>query len=317
MFKKFVEKYWLLFFFVGLFVFMAFFRISFKDVWQTILTLRLWQLIVLLALYFLISFSFICVRKYLLYALNHSCSLRNLTYIHFSSLAAHYSTPVKIGFPLAVYLLKRFENIPYPQGTAVVLIELTVSTGICGMIAIFGGFFYFEKNSHDLFLIFLIAIVVISFLAGVTGFVVKKRISNSRLGKFISDTGSAFAQVALSHIILYTGMMILTQFFSSLSLVLLCDFFSVDLSLGQALTAGSTAFFIGAISMIPMGLGTRDASLLFYLKLLGVSGGIGISIVTVQRLLSTGLSFVLGMIFSGILGIKNIRNQNSLDITKN
>ncbi len=61
--------------------------------------------------------------------------------------------------------------------------------------------------------------------------------------------------------------------------------------------------------MIPMGLGVREVSMLFYLKQFGIDSGTGITIVTIQRLLSTGLSFVLGAIFGTVIGIKNISKQ--------
>jgi uncharacterized protein (TIRG00374 family) len=317
MLKNAIQKYWLLLFFLVLFAFMAIFRISFKDVWKNILTLTFWQVALLLGLYFVISIFHIYSRKYLLYAQDHTCRLRNLTYIHFSSLAAHYSTPAKIGFPLAVYLLKKFENVPYAHGTAVILIELAVSTVICGVVAIAGGFYYFEEHSHHLLRIFLILLAAGIALAAGLWLAVKKISGGSRLKKFISNMKAAFSMVTVRHLLVYALMMIFIQLFSSLTLVLLCHFFSAQLSIGRAITAGSTAFFIGAVSMMPMGLGTRDASLLFYLKLFGISGAVGITIVAIQRLLSTGLSFVLGMIFSAVLGLKNITAQNHLDATEN
>jgi uncharacterized protein (TIRG00374 family) len=311
--KKLVKKYWLLFFFILLFVFMAVFRISFKDVGKTIFALKFWQLLVLLTVFFVISFFRICVRKYLLSALSHSCSLRNLTLIHFSSMAAHYSTPAKIGFPLAVYLLNRFENVPYPRGTAAILIELVVSTGICGVIAVIGGFFYLKEYGYY-FLQLLCGAIILGVIAlWAIKRVIKKGTNHSRVKKFIADVTAAFSYIALSRIILYTSIMIAIQVFSSVNLLLLCHFFSADLSLWQAVTAGSSAFFIGAISMIPMGLGTRDASMLFYLKLFGIAGPTGISIVTIQRLLSTGLSFILGTLFGAVLGLKNMRPQNQAE----
>jgi uncharacterized protein (TIRG00374 family) len=316
-FKNLVVKYWLLFFFIILFLLMATSRISFNDIWKTILSLKLWQLSALLAVYFLISFFRISSRKYLLYSLYSSCRFKNLALIHFTSMAAHYSTPAKIGFPLAVYLLNRFENIPYPYGTAAILIELTVSTGICGVIAIIGGFFYFREYSYFLFQIFLIAIVLgVITLWGLRLFF--RKINNgSRLRKFISDIGDAFSHVAPGHIILYTSMMVFIQIFSSVNLVLLCYFFSAHLSIGQAVTAGSTAFFVGAVSMIPMGLGTRDASMLFYLKLFGIANSSGISIVAIQRLISTGLSYVLGTLFGAVLGLRNVIADNTNGNMKN
>ena len=286
-------------------------RISFNDIWKIILSLKLWQLSALLAVYFLISFFRIISRKYLLYSLYSSCRFKNLALIHFASMAAHYSTPVKIGFPFAVYLLNRFENIPYPYGTAAILIELTVSTGICGVIAIIGGFFYFRQYSYFLFQILLIAIVLgLIALWGVRHFF-RKINKGSRLRKFISDIGDAFSHVAPNHLILYTSITVFIQIFSSVNLVLLCYFFSAHLSIGQAVTAGSTAFFVGAMSMIPMGLGTRDASMLFYLKLFGIASSSGISIVAIQRLISTGLSYVLGILFGAVLGLKNVIAENN------
>ena len=102
-------------------------------------------------------------------------------------------------------------------------------------------------------------------------------------------------------------MRVFLQFLSGINLFLLCLFFSSELSLLQAIVAGSSAFFLGAISMVPMGLGVREASMLFYLYHMGISHEIGLSIVTIQRLLFTGFAFVLGTIFGAILGVKSIK----------
>jgi uncharacterized membrane protein YbhN (UPF0104 family) len=93
--------------------------------------------------------------------------------------------------------------------------------------------------------------------------------------------------------------------------MLLARFFSSDLSLLQAVVAGSTAFFLGALSMIPMGLGVREASVLFYLHYVGIPNEVGLSIVTIQRLLSTGLSFALGMLLGTLLGVKNLSSNSN------
>ena len=63
----------------------------------------------------------------------------------------------------------------------------------------------------------------------------------------------------------------------------------------------------GAGIRVPIGLGVREASMLFYLRHLGIPDDTGLSIVTIQRLLSTGLSFLLGSIIGAALGLKNLR----------
>jgi uncharacterized membrane protein YbhN (UPF0104 family) len=303
--KKCIQKYWLLLLFIILFALMALFKISLKEIADTLSHLKVWQLLVLLLLYGLISTAIIFSRKYLLYALSTAVTIRNLIYIHFSSMAAHYSTPAKIGFPLTVYLLKKFEDVPYGTGTAMILIELIVSTGICGVIALIGSFFYFTFDSRVLIclIVSLLALLVLVYLAARR--MMGRTQKNGKIKEFTKSVIEAFSRISWKKGICYGLLMMFIQVLGSLYLVLLSLFFFEKLSLIQSLVANSTAFFLGAISMIPMGLGVREASMLFYLQHMGISNKVGLSIVTIQRLLSTGLSFVLGSLFGAGLGLKN------------
>jgi uncharacterized membrane protein YbhN (UPF0104 family) len=303
--KKYIQKYWLFLFFIILFVLIALFKISLKEILGTVSHLKVWQLLALLFLYGLISTSVILSRKYLLYALSTTATTRNLIYIHFSSMAAHYSTPAKLGFPLTVYLLKKFEDVPYGTGTAMILIELMVSTGICGFLALIGSFFYFTLDSRVLtcLLLSLFVLLVLAYFA--THRMMRKAKENSRIYQFTKSVIEAFSRISWGKLICYGLIMTFIQVLGSLNLVLLSHFFFANLSLFQSIVANSTAFFLGAISMVPMGIGVREASMLFYLHHMGLNNEVGLSIVTIQRLLSTGLSFVLGTIFGSGLGLKN------------
>jgi uncharacterized protein (TIRG00374 family) len=309
--KQYTQKYWLFLFFVILFVLMALFKISLKDIWGTVSSLKLWQLLLLLSVYFLISTSVIAARKYLLFALSTNPKLKNLVYIHFSTMAAHYSTPAKLGFPLSVYLLKKFENVSYATGSAMIIMELVVSTGICGIISFTGAFFYFTDRISTLVSSFLyLSLLCLLTFFGIK-FILGRSNENSRIYQSFRSIQGAFSQVTVSHLLIYTSLMIITQLIGSLTLFLLSSFFYEEIPFWQVFIANSTAFFLGAISMIPMGLGIREASILFYLRHLGITNEIGISIVTMQRLLSTGLTFVLGAIFGSVLGLKNVSQSSS------
>ena len=309
-FMQWVSRYWLLFFFVIVFFFMAIFQITLRDIWGAISSLKLWQFVLLLFIYLLISLFQIISRKYLLYSLLSPSKFKNLIFIHFSSMAAHYSTPAKIGFPLAVYLLHKFDKVPYATGTTMILIELIVSTTICGVIAFVGTFFYFTSNTKVLILSFsyLFIFGLLAF-SGVRIFL-KKGNKNSRIYLFIKNVHEAFSHITVYHLIMYIFLIVFIQLLGGITLVLLTSFFSKEILLWQAVVANSTAFFLGAISMIPMGLGVREGSILFYLRHLGITNEIGISIVTIQRLFSTGLSFVLGVIFGAILGVMHIKQDS-------
>jgi uncharacterized protein (TIRG00374 family) len=303
--RQWVSKYWLLFFFIMVFIFMAIFKISFKDIWRAISSLRLFQFGLLFLVYLLTSLFSIIARKYLLYALSSHSKFKNLVLIHFSSKAAHYSTPAKLGFPFTVYLLKKFEDIPYTTGTVMIVLELVVGTGICGLIAFFGSYFYFSDTTNAVLPLFLFFIVCVLTLYMVSR-VLRKKTANSRFYKFIKDVYESFRQLNKYNSLLYILIITFIQIFTGINLVLLAHFFSADLPLWQAIIAQSAAFFLGALSMVPMGLGVREASILFFLYHVGIPKEVGLSIVTIQRLISTGLTFSLGLMFGTIIGVKNI-----------
>ena len=290
---------------------MALLQISFQDIWQALSSLKLWQLGLLLLVYLLISLFLIISRKYLLHSLLTPSRLKNLFFIHFCSMTAHYSTPAKLGFPLTVYLLKKLENIPYATGTAVVLIELVVSTLLCGAIAVFGAYFYFANEaSHVLPFLLFFVLCVLGLIA--VALILRKKAVNNPLFRFIRDLYNAFKPLDKVNTSLYVILRFVIQVFSGLSLMLLARFFYSDLSLFQAVVAGSTAFFLSSLSMIPMGLGVREASVLFYLHHVGIPNEVGLSMVTIQRLLSTGLSFGLGTVLGALLGLRNLSSSSHI-----
>lgn len=305
-----IRKYWLLFFFIIVFIFMAIFKISFRDIWMAVSSLTLWQFVLLLLISLLISLFQIISRKYLLHSLLSPTKFKNLVFVHFSSMAAHYSTPAKIGFPLAVYLLNKFDGVPYSSGTTMILIEIMVSTIICGIIASIGGFFYFTDQMKVLVVSFFYLLIFgVLAIYGIYVFL-RKSAKKSPAYLFIKNACEAFSHITVYHLVIYICLLVFIQLLGGITLVLLASFLNKSISLWQAVVANSTAFFLGAISMIPMGLGVREASILLYLKHLGITNEIGISIVTIQRLFSTGLSFALGMIFGGILGVKHPKKDS-------
>ena len=306
--KNLIARFWFLIFFLLLLLFAGIFHISMKQIVQSVVALRTWQLCFLIAIYFLISLCIILSRKYLIFCLNHSCTFKNLVFIHFASSAAHYSSPGKIGYPITVYLLKKYEDIPYSSGSALILIELAVNMGISGLSAILGSFFYFREYVGSIFeVLFILSAVGIITLWGIRFHFSKKKKSN-RFENGIRNTIKAFSSIPLSMLLFYCVLSACTQIIIAASLVALCFFLSVNISICQAITASAAAFFLGAVSMIPMGLGIREASMILFLSQFGIDNVNSILIVTIQRLLSTGLSLVLGSIFGIYLGIKNLKD---------
>jgi uncharacterized membrane protein YbhN (UPF0104 family) len=186
-----------------------------------------------------------------------------------------------------------------------------VSTGICGAIAVFGSYFYFADKAKPI-LPFLLLFVLCVLGLYVVGIILRQKTVTNPLFRFIRDLYDAFKRLDKINTSLYIIVRLFVQVFSGLGLMFLARFFSSDLSLFQAVIAGSTAFFLSSLSMIPMGLGVREASVLFYLHHVGIPNEVGLSIVTIQRLLSTGLSFGLGMALGALLGLKNLSFSSNM-----
>jgi len=66
----------------------------------------------------------------------------------------------------------------------------------------------------------------------------------------------------------------------------------------------------GNLSMIPMGLGVRDASLTLLLVQLGVPNEIALSVTVIQRLFAPGWPLLLGLISANILGISEMTKRS-------
>jgi len=313
--RHFITKYWLLLFFICISLFIIIYDISFSDISSQLSRLTIWQLGVLVTVVFVSMGMHILSRIYLLNVLDAKCTFRNVTYIYFSTLAANYSTPVKIGYPLAIYLLNKFDKVPLSKGTAMLLIELVFSTGVCGIIALF-SIGTLTNNFLDiryLYIIMLCAFGVV-FLIIVTNYFSNYFVQNP-ICKQLNDLIFSLKNISFIQIFLYSIFVIILRIIDGFSLWLLAGFIAEPISIWQAIISSSAAFFIGSISMVPMGIGTRDISLIIYLQHYGVSDATALIIITIQRMLSTGLTFILGMIFGSVIGIKNMVDSDQLDKT--
>ncbi len=282
---------------------MFIFKISFNDIWDNIKCLTLFQIMILLIIYFSISFFDVFLRKYLLWAMSARAKLKNLVLIHFASMAAHYSTPVKLGFPLTVFFLKRLDNIPYASGTSLVLIELFVSTSVCGLIALAGSLYYFGEKNFLLPIIIFVAGIIISYI-----FISKVSFWDrfKYIGNLVNNLQNSLKSISLIHLSAYGFLKTLEQLYSSIFLFVLCLFLGAHLSFPEAIVTTSSSFFLGSISMVPIGLGVRESSSLLFLQRFHIAMDVAISAVTLQRLFSTGLGFFIGSLVGAFLGIREI-----------
>jgi uncharacterized protein (TIRG00374 family) len=122
----------------------------------------------------------------------------------------------------------------------------------------------------------------------------------------IKTTIKFFLEFHKNKLAMITGL-VLTFFSYALYFIafyLVLKKLGADITFLQTVVAASCAVFLGAISFVPMGMGTRDASSFALLTLMGVPAEIAASAVVVVRSLSLTLLLTGGLCYSWII-IKN------------
>ncbi|PID78396.1 MAG: hypothetical protein CSA18_03870 [Deltaproteobacteria bacterium] len=310
-FKKIYIKSFLIFvLMLSLIPILKFYNLSIKDILLKFHSLNSFQVSIIFLFYILISSFDIITRKILIFFMtNKKTKFINLCFIHFCSMATNYSTPVKIGFPVAIFLMKKKEKINYSDGTSIILIELLSIMFLTGLVSLFGTIYYLKKQISFViisFLILCLAILATIYLSQ------KIQFTNQKNLKYITSITQSLKKINFTHLFFYILLRSILIFLNGLNLLILIHFFSGTLTFIQAIVATNTSFFLGAISMIPMGLGSREASMLFFLNLFSVPTNIAISVITLQRFISTGLTFIIGYFLISFSTLKySLQNKDN------
>ena len=304
---KFFKRYSFILILALLIVIVLFSGISLKDIFESLRQLSPVQILLLVSGFLFISLYTIAGKKILFYFLGYSVPFKSISLIHFASISAHYATPAKIGFPVAVYLLKKVENIPVSVSTASIVVELSVSMLLTGIIGFAGSLVYFSEKASSFSAGLIITVSVLIFLGLLLIFVYRR---SSKARQFLSELKTAIMMLSFSKIIIYVFFQAVLQIIFAAYLVLIVYFFDTEINIWYAIIANSSAYFIGAISMMPLGLGTRDVSMLWYLKAFGVAGNIGMAAVVLQRVITISMAYLLGFLSAGYLGVKSMSGQN-------
>jgi uncharacterized protein (TIRG00374 family) len=231
-----------------------------------------------------------------------------------SSLSVNYITPVKAGLPLRIYLYNHFIRIPVAIGTTLVAVETLVGMLVPAFIAIVGIVALFPSLGPA-----TPVLLIVLLLAGLL-FVLRmplermqpylKRLPlpqlTARLLHFIAGVQSGLRNLSL---LVFLGVVILDLLMlgiQALRLWLVLSTFATPPSLLTILAVFTISVTAGNLSMIPMGLGVRDASLTLLLAQVGIPNEIALSAAVIQRLFSPGWPLMLGLISTNLLSIKEI-----------
>jgi uncharacterized protein (TIRG00374 family) len=85
--------------------------------------------------------------------------------------------------------------------------------------------------------------------------------------------------------------------------------FGGSMNVVELVGISAAAFTLGSLSLLPMGLGVRDATLVALFVQAGADRDVAIAVAALDRLLSTGVPLLLGLLSAQILGLSAIAGR--------
>lgn len=282
--------------------------------WVLLREIALFYLVLILLLSALGTALYTAAVYVLVRASGHRMTVAQVYLVLTSSLSVNYVTPIKFGIPVRIYLYKQVMQIPLVSGTALVALETWLGMLIPAVIASVGVAALFIEISlaAPLTLLTVLLVGMVAMLSIKPSLVspLLERLPlqkfTFRLVRFTEMVQAGVRSVPLWRLSVVALLFGLNFAVSAMRVYLVLSVFGYPadwLVLLFVLTISVTA---GNLSMIPMGLGVRDASFTLLLAQLGVPNEIALSAAVIQRLLSPGWPLLLGLVSTNILGVSEL-----------
>lgn len=225
---------------------------------------------------------------------------------------ASYLGNVQLGIPLRVFMFKRLLDIPYPAGAVSVALETACWFGLMGLGLLVSGPLAYYAPWITLLIAIVLAIAGYNLALPICGHLLKKL--PDRIGKVsLSGVRSLLLELIL-------GLEDVKWFWLAAALAVFCVNYAIDvatvilvvrnyghaISPWNALQAVILPYLAGLVTMVPMGIGVRDVSMVALLTSSGVYSDIATTVALIQRLLRTVIPLIIGIAAVNILGLRAI-----------
>lgn len=231
-----------------------------------------------------------------------------------SSMSANYVTPVKVGIPLRIYLYRYFLQIPAGMGTALIAIETLLGMTVPSILSIVGIVTLFPEIGLTVPVVLLIVLLsglgmILLIKPQQINLVLGKYLSakaTQRITKFINNLHTGLRTISGWNLMKVIAVLLLSFVVTSARMYFILQMLGRQLSFWEIFCTRVISVTAGSASMIPMGLGIRDASVTFLLVKLGTPNNIALSVAAIERLFSPGFPLLLGIISANILGVSEV-----------
>ena len=210
-------------------------------------------------------------------------------------------TPGKVGELLKSYLVKEITNEPISKTAPIIFAERITDFVSLLIIAIVGAYIfdYGGEITIGVALFFLVIIVIISNKRLALP-IIKLFEKIKFLEKYIHNIHTAYSSshqlLKIKPLLLMTFVSLISWGFECLGYYLILLNFHIDFGLIWASFSYSFATIIGAISMLPGGLGVTEGSLTFMLIQENISKDVAVATTFIVRVVTLWFAVIVGII---------------------
>ena len=218
-------------------------------------------------------------------------------------------TPGKMGELLKSYLVKEVTNTPVSKTAPIILLERLTDFVSLIIIAIAGAYYFeFGKEiSVGVGIVFLLVIIILGnrkLALPIIKFLERFKILHKHIESFHNAYDSSYKMLRFKPLILMLLLSTAAWFFECLGYHIILSNFGAELGLFWASFSYAFATIVGAITMMPGGLGATEGSLTFLVIQEGFSKEIAVASTFIVRVVTLWFAVLIGIISVTLYQIK-------------
>jgi len=225
-----------------------------------------------------------------------------------ASQAVNAANPLRMGFPMRVYLLRERLHVAVSTASLLIPLEVFMSISVAACAALVAGPLHATAGHERLRfalagagLAGALAAVFVGHLAARRPILISRRLPE-RVARVVESIQSALAHLTPASLGAFAFFFLLSDTAVAGILKVAAAAAGFHATILFLLAAYCTAYLVGIVSLVPQGFGTRDATLGVLLHAGGATPEQAASAVLIVRASTTGLSFLAGLVAASVMG---------------
>lgn len=223
---------------------------------------------------------------------------------------ASYLGNIQLGIPLRLVLFNRLLAVPYAAGAACVALESACWFGLMGLGLLMAGT---VSNTAPWVAVVLLAasgLLAWRFALPLASRVLQalpgawKGLPLARVRDLLQDLVTALADVRWGWLCAALALFCVNYAIDAVTVTMVVAQYGGTVSPWTALEAVILSYLAGLVTMVPMGIGVRDMSMVALLVRSGVDADVATTAALVQRALRTVVPLAIGVFAVHVLGIR-------------